>query len=382
MRIVFYFLFSYFAYWIRKTHRSRGMWIFVLLFGYQTLLAHFLEYHGQGSTWVGIFQNASPQWGLRFIPTINATFNEKYETTFEASCNAVYDHESRLGKVKPYRLWASVSKSNWAIRLGLQQINFGSASLLRPLMWFDRIDPRDPIRITDGIYSLFGQYYFANNANLWTWVLFGNEKTKGWELFGSSQKTPEWGARIQSPVPKGEIAFAFHHRTAQVKKNVENLPIGTHQEIRIGIDGKWDIGPGLWFEESWMHRNIPLGLLKNQHLFTLGMDYTFAWGHGLYVLSEHLVSHATEEPFGSGKTTQFSAFMIDYPLDFTERISGILFWDWKTQNGYRFFNWQKTTDRWNFYVMVFWNSKAQFLFYQDVSVWNGKGAQFLIVWHF
>lgn len=50
------------------------------------------------------------------------------------------------------------------LRLGLQKINFGSAQLFRPLMWFDKMDPRDPLQMTDGVWGALYRYYFRNNG--------------------------------------------------------------------------------------------------------------------------------------------------------------------------------------------------------------------------
>ena len=72
----------------------------------------------------------------------------------------------RLGRALPRRLpprptatssptaaWLRLSTSRFEARVGLQKINFGSATLFRPLMWFDSLDPRDPLQITDGVYA-------------------------------------------------------------------------------------------------------------------------------------------------------------------------------------------------------------------------------------
>ena len=63
-------------------------------------------------------------------------------------------------RFKPYRLWLRYSTSHLEIRAGLQKINFGSSNILRPLMWFDKMDFRDPLMLTDGVYALLGRYYF------------------------------------------------------------------------------------------------------------------------------------------------------------------------------------------------------------------------------
>lgn len=371
-------------FWIKSAIQSIFL---IVLVGHRNSSAIRVEFHGQSIGWMGISQNTSLRWGIRLIPRIhtNWTFHEKYQVATEASVNAFYVHEANERKIKPYRLWTTLSTSNWEIRLGLQQINFGSAFLLRSLMWFDRIDPRDPLRMTEGVYGLLYRYYVVNNVNLWTWILFGNEKPKGWELFGSDLNHPECGARIQMPLPRGEMALNFHKRKAKVKKAIEDplISTGSHEEFRVALDGKWDIGPGIWFEECFVHRAIGKEIiLKNQHFFTLGADYTFGIGHGLYVLTEHLESVSNEVPFGSGKTTKYVAFMADYPLSLTDRVSCIFFWDWEAQNGYRVFTWQRTTDQWSIYLMVFWNPKELSLPYPQALVWSGKGGQFLVVWHF
>jgi len=56
-------------------------------------------------------------------------------------------------------MWIRLSTKQFELRAGLQKINFGSATLLRPLMWFDKIDPRDPLQLTDGVYALLARYY-------------------------------------------------------------------------------------------------------------------------------------------------------------------------------------------------------------------------------
>ena len=37
---------------------------------------------------------------------------------------------------------------------------------------------------------------------------------EGGKLFRSNKNIPEFGGRIQIPVPRGEAAFSYHHRTA------------------------------------------------------------------------------------------------------------------------------------------------------------------------
>ncbi|MCJ7582073.1 MAG: hypothetical protein MUP98_16295, partial [Candidatus Aminicenantes bacterium] len=134
---------------------------------------------------------SQPFFGLRYIPefSLEKEISEKYKIDFELSLNAYGTaHIRNLNDVSTnrdidlYRMWGRFSSSRFEARIGLQKINFGSASLLRPLMWFDRIDPRDPLQLTNGVYGLLLRYYFLNNTNIWIWGLTGNEDLKGWEF--------------------------------------------------------------------------------------------------------------------------------------------------------------------------------------------------------
>ena len=256
------------------------------------------KFKGQLDAYAGLNMTNPVQWqtGGRFIPSfsIGKTWKNNMKFDSEISVNSFLDYQfSDWNKIrsdnsiKPYRFWLRFSSDRFELRAGLQKINFGSASMLRPLMWFDRMDPRDPLQLTDGVYALLGRYYFQNNANAWLWMLWGNDKTKGWETVQSSSRIPEFGGRIQIPVPKGEVAISFHHRTADLNGSISPLLLhgsATYPEDRLGLDGKWDLGVGLWAEYSLIHSILDTAYFQPwTKLFTLGMDYTFNLGNGLYV---------------------------------------------------------------------------------------------------
>ena len=86
--------------------------------------------------------------GGRYIPQLNyeVKLPDDKQIDFEASANISgnfgfnpFDTISSYGTIKPYRLWGRYSTRQLEVRVGLQKINFGSAHLLRPLMWFRRI---------------------------------------------------------------------------------------------------------------------------------------------------------------------------------------------------------------------------------------------------
>jgi len=125
-------------------------------------------------------------------------------------------------------------------------------------MWFDRIDPRDPLQLTDGVYGILMRDYFLNNANIWIWGLYGNKNTKGWEFLSTKARSVEFGGRFQHPVGNGEMALTYHHRQIDPNQSLPGLDmanVSSVPENRFTLDGKWDIGIGFWFEGTLTHQN-------------------------------------------------------------------------------------------------------------------------------
>jgi hypothetical protein len=369
-----------------------------------------IGFQGQLSGWTTINGNklSESQLGIRYIPnlTLQRTLSESWIVDTELSVNTFGSGQMHGGqefqtdgKCKPYRLWLRLSSSQFEARIGLQKINFGSAVLLRPLMWFDRIDPRDPLQLTDGVYGLLLRYYFLNNANIWLWGLVGNDETKGWEFMPSDDKSIEYGGRIQYPFPRGEIGATFHHRRVDLQKGITRLlsladvpmapaeslfdaiDLGKISENRIGLDGKWDVEVGLWFESALVHQDIDLLPLKYRRLMNIGLDYTFGVGNGLHAMVEHFLFEISEEAFGEGEGFEFSALSLNYPLGLIDNLTAMIYYDWENKDWYRFINWQRMYDRWSFYLIGFWNPD-QFQIYQNQTENNlfaGKGLQLMIV---
>jgi hypothetical protein len=336
------------------------------------------------------------QTGARLIPSVSIgkTWRNNLKFDSEISVNCYTDYHFTNWKndlpengIKPYRLWLRLSTERFELRAGLQKINFGSASLLRPLMWFDRMDPRDPLQLTDGVYGILGRYYFSNNANAWLWVLWGNEKTKGWELVPSATKIPEFGGRIQLPVPKGEGAISFHHRSADLTGVIN--PVNIHSstiypEDRFGLDGKWDLGIGLWMESSVIHSTLDTTWFQSwSKLFTLGLDYTFNLGNGLYAATELFNYNTSEKLFEADINKTFSSVIINYPLGIN-KIACIVNYSWTDKTWYRFINLQRQSDNWTFYLFLFWNPDKIAIYNtgSEKNMFAGKGIQAMTVYNF
>jgi len=321
------------------------------------------------------------QLGLRYIPSFisNQKINDDLSLDLEMSVNAYgnalmynYDSIESDAKIKPYRLWIRFSGKQFEVRAGLQKINFGSATMLRPLMWFDKMDPRDPLQLTDGVYSVLGRYYFLNNANIWLWGLYGNSDTKGWEIFPSNKKKVEVGGRIQIPVSAiGEIATSYHYRDGIFDGTFADTLTNRNEfsENRYSIDGKFDLGIGLWFEGTLIHQNLDFTDINYSRLFNLGVDYTFDIGNGLTAIAEYFTYQSSTKPFGGGTEINFGAMHISYPASIISNLLAIVYYDFTNKDLYRFVNCSWTYDNWVFYVMGFTN------------LYSGYGAQVMVVFN-
>lgn len=332
--------------------------------------------------------------GGRYIPQLNygINFENKQLLDLEISANMYgtvgirpFDSLATSGRVKPYRFWLRYSSKQFEFRLGLQKINFGSASILRPLMWFDQLDPRDPLQLTDGVWGALARYYFLNNANVWLWTLYGNTNTKGWEAVQTNKHLPEFGGRFQFPLLSGEAAFTYHHRTAD-SRNLEN-PMYQFAEIpenRFGFDARFDFVIGCWVEASWIKKEAQLGMLTNQEIFNVGMDYTFGLGNGLHITYEQLFAAYDATPFQFAQTLNLSLLSANYPIGLFDNLSLVVYYDWNNRAGYHFINWQKQFNQITLYLMAYANPKTYAIPTQTSAEnpYVGTGIQFMLVFNY
>lgn len=334
--------------------------------------------------------------GLRYIPEIKwkEPLNKSWNFDLEASANAYGQAgtkgiDSITGSVtfKPYRIWGRLASERFELRLGLQKISFGSAAMLRPLMWFDHMDPRDPLQLTDGVYAALGRYFFQNNANLWLWGILPGKTVKGWEMLSTDRQRPEFGGRLQLPAGKGEVALSGHFRYLGTDQGRAYLPINLDErlpEYRLGLDGKWDIGPGIWFEGTYTYSKLPEVAIRHIRMLTLGADYTFGLGNGLTVMSEQFFYQMGAEVFKNSTAMTFTALSLSYPVTLTYSISGMVFYHWGTKGWYRFINWTMNLNKISLHLIAFWNPDS-FDLYQNTgnsNLMGGKGIQIMFVWNY
>jgi hypothetical protein len=360
----------------------------------ENTMAQSLGIKGQAIGWTTL-NPAEPfqaQAGLRYIPELSFSLPAgKYTLDGEVSANIwlsgtfAGDTSAFDKDLAPYRMWVRFSGDQFELRAGLQKINFGSAQMFRPLMWFDYIDPRDPLQLTDGVYGLLARYYFLNNANIWLWGLYGNDKVKGWELIPSKKNSIEYGGRVQLPLYTGEIAATYHHRTADPTAVLpDSLTHGeTSPENRIALDAKMDLAVGLWIEGALIHQDFSFSDLNYKSMLNAGMDYTFGLGNGIHVMTEAFGYLQGEKAFGTEQQIWFGLLSASYPVSLIHNVSLMLFYDFSNHNFYRFINWSIAYDRWSFYVMGFWNPDTYNLYNVDprTSLYGGWGFQLMAVFN-
>jgi hypothetical protein len=342
------------------------------------------DFRGQISTW-GTGMKSSVQWnnnfGARYIPQFNYSYNFDDHKTLNAELlvNAWYgtDFKTDDFTAKLYRAILRYSTEQSETQIGLQKINFGPAQLLRTLMWFDKVDPRDPLKLTDGVYGLRYKYNFMDNSNIWLWGLYGNKETKGYEVNGSVKNIPEFGGRIQTPVLIGEMAATFHTRMADA---------GTfeYRENRYAIDGRWDIGIGIWFESAVQQSRSTLLPYEWNKMITIGADYTIPAGNGIYILGETLSSSASDNILTNNMDQEVSALMLTYQIGVLDNIIVQEYLTWQGKDLYQYYNWQRTYDNIIISAALFHfpESGKGFLPSNQSLPAAGYGAQLMLIYNY
>lgn len=365
-----------------------------------TLLFSFAnaEWQGQFST-VGDMRKTGDgylsQIGLRYIPTWSLTVpwpTALFDTeiSFDINTRYVQPHNGSRDinfEFNPYRFWFRRSTNNLELRAGLQKITFGTAKLFRPLMWFDKLDPRDPLQLTEGVWGFRARRFFANNSNAWLWGMLGNSEPKGWEIIPTKKNTMELGGRFQLPVWRGEIAISGHNRIISRNDLPSDSEIRTMAkatpEVRGAIDGYFDIGIGLWFESSVVRANYGSDFPNWQSMLTVGSDYTLPFGNGITITGEHFIYSVDDKPFATDSAIQMTGLMAMYPFGIFDSISGIAFYSWDAELAYFFLTWQRTYNDWIINLNTFFSSKSDssFSFGQSFSDFSSNGIQLMLIFN-
>jgi len=356
------------------------------------------EWQGQFST-IGDMRKTgngyASQIGLRYIPTWSLVVpwpTALFDTEISFNIDSSFKRKHNGGNTtnfdfSSYRFWVRRSTDKLEMRFGLQKITFGPARLFRPLMWFDKIDPRDPLQLTEGVWGMRIRRDFPNNTNASAWGLLWNNEPKGWEIIPTKKNNVEFGGRFQVPIWKGEIGFSGNNRIISRNDLPTYLQINTMPkatpEVKAAIDGFFDIGVGLWFESSVVHANYGADFPNWQSMLTIGSDYTLSVGNGITVTGEHFMYSTDDKPFVTNSAVQMTGLMAMYPIGLFDNLSGMVFYSWDAELAYFFFSWQRTYDDWTINLNTFFSSKSDesFSLNQSISDFSSRGIQLMLIFN-
>lgn len=328
-----------------------------------------ISFEGQVSALSGYYPDRKENLSqnLRYLPELDYfhSINDSTSMSFLASAN-IYGNLIAKGlnsaevdgDINTYRLWGRLLYKDFELRLGRQKINFGSATLLRAIQWFDEINPNDPLGFTSGVDALLVRYYFPNNANIWAWSIYDDKEKTYFDYVEKPSKQPQFGARLQYPVSNGEIAISYHHKKAEFSKasdpKTKLLPVNQY-----AIDGKWDLGIGLWFECSLEDHSYQLTKYQKQTSINLGADYTFGLGNGLNILAEHLIQSYDKDYLAFMNQQQVSVLKLSYPLSMFSNISTSYYYYWANNSTLPYISLDYQFKHLSSYLMVYYNSSNQ-----------------------
>ena len=245
-------------------------------------------------------------------------------------------------------------------------------------MWFDSIDPRDPQQLTSGVSALRFRYDALDNSSLWLWGIWPDGEIKGLEIIPSEKGYLESGGRYVRPVPAGYMAVTFNSRQAGLPSYDLDF-----RENRFALDGKWDLGAGLWFEAVMQHQDEDLLPAPWSKMLTVGTDYTFSAGNGLYVMLEHMGIFRSWDAWENDEDHQTSAWMASYPVNLTDKISAIGYYSWNTEKYYQYAAFQRLWDDWILHISAFYYPEpaARSSPWDPVQPLAGTGGQVLVIFN-
>ena len=237
-------------------------------------------------------------WLMRYLPEIKiqaAKEAEEDQWSWDANLAAyLYAYDSlsqgQDQDAEVFRAWVRLYDETTEYRIGLQELSFGPAILLRSLQWFDSKNPLDPTSFTKGVKGALVRFSTENDSTYWVWALYGNEDLTAATRFVSDAEKPESGGRAQFSSEIAEYAVTLHQRQAVLSGQ------GSVDERRLGLDLKLDLAyNGLWLESMIIERAADLPYPNQERYVTLGLDYTVD-------MTENGIVLTCERNWGEAKT--------------------------------------------------------------------------------
>jgi len=296
--------------------------------------------------------------GLLWIPRLAGTIHPSSKLDFALSASVLahrQGHQDFYSGWKmtgePYRAWIRWSDSLSEIRFGLQRLAFGPARMLRAQQWFDQLQPQDPLRFTQGVWALRYSRYSLSNRVLQLWLVQGENELRGNDILKSTDGKLETGGRFESPLLTGEMGISFHRREIEHFREKE-------QELRLGLDGFWDLGPGLWFELTSRYTDLNNSRIHWISTLMVGGDYTVPWGNGVTITLEHLENRLGPKLSVSEEIQNVSALGWSTALNFMDQLAGYSYYTWDTDLDLHSLFWQRTLDHWQIQIGILGSLKG------------------------
>ncbi len=132
-----------------------------------------------------------------------------------------------------------------------------------------------------------------------------------------------------------------------------------------------------------LNHAVPL-LPEMDSYLTLGADYTFAVGNGMYVMGEHLLRNSGAKPFDNVFRYQTSGVSVSYPVTWLDNLSYYGFYNWDVELSYHYLSWRRTLNNWVLNLAVFGSSEGQNTgaHNQNFGEFGGDlGIQFMIIFN-
>jgi hypothetical protein len=216
---------------------------------------------------------------------------------------------------------------------------FGPGMVLRPLAWYDTLDPRDPTGQTDGAEGLRVRYFGGENWSIAGWL---NKLNSDFDL--------ATGGRLELTTPSTEIGLTFHYQAKDAVAFNEQVMMFGRQ--RIALDLRYDGLIGAWTEVVYGHGTFA-DMNSDVQQVMIGADYTLGIGQGIFVVNENLfLKYADTKSDTTIDTRSISILMVSIPMGFLDQLTAIVQYDWDASQGYNYLRWSRAYDHLSFNVMV------------------------------
>ena len=326
-----------------------------------------------------------------YIPTLSyyPQYNWAKGVDFEVAYNAQSRFDGLFGTGDKgsdingdlHRLWGRYSSDRVEMRYGLQKISFGPGLILRPLMWFDTLNEKDPTGQTDGVTAVRLRYFGKYDITYWGWVI---------QPQNSDLRAP--GGRVEFPLPKlGNFGVSYHHRPKYSGTKIPDnsgfaLVSPTATEDRYGIDFRTDRVIGLWAEATVARSSKDDFFISfDRNIFMIGGDYTIPYGNGVYLLTEFMVNKVKPKLFFDDQQNELSAVLMSYPISMLDSGSLIIEYDWENKRYFNFLRFSRTYDNYIFNLLFFSNPERNEFRPDEIEFAGltgfGNGMQLMVIYN-